>query len=193
MCKWILILMYKVVDNFFPQKERDQLVADVTNEQFAWHKYKGSFSGSDDDPRYREEISQCVFTHPIYHRLVQRDPQFCNVYLLPLMEALDSRACVESTFSFYARGPYEFTGGPHCDLEINKNALTALYYLEDNNGGTIIYENGEEIFIHHKDNRMVFMTGDTQHSAVIQTDAPARRVWRTICFVTDKSWIKLFS
>lgn len=146
----------KIIDNFLEEKQFKEIQKIMLGPDFPWYyqdhsTYKG------------DAISQ--LTHIFYNFELKRKSNGETLDLLdPIIQKLNAAALlrIKANLTFSAKMKEK----PHIDFGWD-NAITAVYYLNTNNGGTRV----KDKIVQSKENRMLIMPARTLHSVVRHTDS----------------------
>ena len=160
-------MAYQVKDGVISQNYQDYIEEIFTND-FPWY-YQSQLAGDDD--------STSSFIHMIYHEDREWKPPLDNSLIyksllfpillqsldMPLQKLLRIRAVMNIKNQ---TGEYI----PHTDLDAPH--FTMLYYVNDSDGSTKIFEEESVVEIEPKKGRVLFLSGDTLHcgSSPIESD-----------------------
>lgn len=169
---------FTVIDNLLTKEEWQGLTSILLGQDFPWYFFPSLVHHSE---ATKEDNSAYKFAH-LFFRNGTAAPSFSVVS--PIAKRLDPGAYI------FVRGfMLTYTGsqaqsGFHVDVENVAGYLTAIYYLNTNNGRTI-FASGETIDA--VGNRLVIFEGSTPHAAVNATDVKARVVINFNYFPTINS------
>ena len=136
----------EVIDNFLSEENFKKVSAAMNSDMFPWYFNEAVADSQDTDNFY--------FTHVFYRDSKVESPNF-NLVLTPLLQKLPHGNC------------------KHVDLtDAPPNFQTAVYYVNSNNGGTLI---GDRL-IESKANRILIMKENLEHASVGPTDEKKRIV-----------------
>lgn len=171
-------MLYQVIDNFLPDEDFEDLVKNtVDDEQFPWLMGRGKVPRQIEDNEIRDQVKKVdfQFVHTFFN-----ETQWCSdkgIVLLPVLNKLEPMALIRIKMNLTM--PYDkvISYGLHTDVhpEVHKDRdfMTAVYYLNDNDGGTV-FEDGSKV--DSVANRIVMFHGSTKHAATTFTNAPYRAV-----------------
>lgn len=155
---------YTVIDNFLSEKEHEKLHSLLISGNFPYY-YQNSVSyASEYDPNY-------YFEHMIYKNKSPWSWFFGDVGEI-FVQKLQLTELIRMKVNCFPREQTNIHHGFHKDM-YGKHYV-ALYYVNTNNGYTILDLNDEKIKIESVANRMVIFDGNISHSAVSQTDEKIR-------------------
>jgi hypothetical protein len=154
--------MFKVKDNFLPEKEYMDIYNLLTNEYFPWYfnNYK-TFSNT-------KELFDYQFLHIFYDNDTINSENF--KYLKPILKKLNylSLIRIKANLNPITQELIKYT--PHQDQSFK--CKIAIYYVNTNNGYTII----EGKKVKNKKNRIVLLDSTTEHYGTNSTDCNNRMV-----------------
>ena len=137
-----------IVDNCIDEELQNILEKEMLSDNFAWF-YKPNAAYSDVDisklnmPIFpNNSKDSCQFTHNFYYNNNQSSNYF-NL-IIPVLSAIPATIKnllrVKANLKTYNKDDVEFIGLPHVDYANPSNdAMTAIYYVNDSFGETIIY------------------------------------------------------
>ncbi len=145
----------KIIDNLLAKEEFKKLQEAIMNPEFPWYyqdhsTYKG------------DKISQ--LTHIFYDFELKQKSNGLSLSLLdPVIRKLNAVGLIriKANLTFPAKTKEQF----HIDYRW-KHLLTAIYYINTNNGGTRF----KNKFVEAKENRAVIMPCNTLHAVVRHTN-----------------------
>jgi len=153
--------LIKIIDDFLPEVEFKTLQDEILGEHFPWYLNKYQVHPSvDSDPQH---------VHILYDECMPRSNLLHLVN--PLLSKLDPATIRRIKVNLTLQQPEQTVGHPHVDYD-RFSGKTAAYYLNTNNGGTLI--DGE--LVQSVENRMVIFDSNIKHSAVSCSDAQYRCV-----------------
>jgi hypothetical protein len=158
---------YKIIDNLLPKElsqaiENRLLGDDVT---FPWYFNKGVVAGSSND-----NLNNYQFTHTFYKEYVVYSQMFSIV--VPLVEYLNPESILRIKANLNPRTDVRHVFDYHVDfLSKSSDRKTAIYYVNTNNGVTIL-EDGTEI--ESIANRLVIFDQKIPHTGTTCTDQKVR-------------------
>jgi len=154
----------EVIDNFLSEEDFKHVSSLMNDDMFPWY-FNGAVADAQDTDNF-------YFTHMFYRDSKVQSPNFNNV-LMPLLKKLPHGNLYRAKANLFVRQDKQIINGKHVDLtDAPPNFHTAVYYVNSNNGGTLI---GEEL-IQSKANRMLIMKENLEHSSVGPTDEKKRIV-----------------
>jgi len=161
---------YKVIDNFLPEESAknifDVMIGNVA--QFPWY-YNNTVVHIDSG---KDFINNYQFTHGFYSDW-KINSGYYNL-IEPILDRLNPYALVRVKANLNHATSYRITYDWHVDFEgNNKNSKTAIYYVNDNDGATIL-ENGievESVF-----NRLLVFDQSMKHTGTTCTNEKVRCV-----------------
>ncbi len=168
-----------VIDDFIPVYYQDKILNYCCSDNFPWYYKESSKYGNDKDKHFDKELvyeDNPQFTHIVNSSAVH-DMFIPLVSKFPfnIQEILRIKLNIKTKSSL--NGKFEI---PHVDLLDNDELpklkfITGLYYINDSDGDTILYNEKYSKDLQHplsicktvtpKKGRMVFFSGDRMHSA----------------------------
>ena len=157
--------MLKVVDNFLDKEDFIKLQHHMLVEKFfPWYFQDSKDFEADED------LNQYQFTHTFF-----RDYRSTSSYfhlLEPLLKKLEVKSLIKVKANLNPYSPTLHTGYFHNDTP--HNSLTAVYYLNENNGYTLFEE--EKRKVKSEENRIVIFDAQMKHAGTDTTDQKKRVV-----------------
>ena len=153
--------MIEIYDNFLEKNNFDLIKKIFFSEKINWF-YSKNISA---------DIKEKDFGHNFLCHMIYQDNQTTSQYLQtiqPILEKLNPKALIRIKANMYLNQGKYITHRSHQDFPFEHK--TALYYLNTNNGHTII---GEEK-INSVENRIILFDGSIEHSSTNCTDANRR-------------------
>ena len=165
-------LMFKVVDNFLDKEDFMKLQHHMLVEKFfPWY-----FQDTKDF-EVDEDLNQYQFTHTFYKNyqpFVAPFLQFSNYFSLlePLLKKLKVKSLIKVKANLNPYSPKLYKGHFHTDTPFN--SLTAIYYLNENNGYTLFEKNNKKV--KSEENRIVIFDAKMKHVGTNTTNRKKRVV-----------------
>ena len=153
--------MIKVYDDFLDQKYFDELYGVVSADNFSWYYTPCRTRVGDGDYQ---------FIHTIFDDYKVQSDELHNL-LVDFYRQLNVTALIRNKLNCTIKENTRRTAGFHTDNELD--ALTAIFYLNTNNGKTI-FESGEGY--ESKANRLITFPSKLRHSGMVCTDVNRRMV-----------------
>jgi hypothetical protein len=153
--------MIQIIDDYLPNHEFLQIKDEMLGEYFPW--YLNLYQVH----KHVDKTPQHV--HIFYDNCLPNSNKLDLIY--PLLTKLNFATLRRVKANLVMSQPEIVTGVEHVDYDRLKGK-TSVYYLNSNNGGTLI--NGE--LVQSVANRMVIFDSNTLHSAVNCSDEPYRCV-----------------
>jgi len=158
----IRIIVIKIIDNFLEQQDFKNIKNFLLDEKVHWF-YRNCCVNVDDPP---------YFTFCFYNYDRIQSPAF--ELIQPILDKLNYSSIIQVRANLMLREENEKKTGWHTDYDY-KNFKTAIYYIHESNGPTIVKDN-KNVKIYPKENKILIMDGNTEHAAIIQTDKKRRVV-----------------
>jgi len=162
----------KIIDNFLSPTDFEYIKKTVIESiDFPWF-----YSKVIDDKttgKYSKVACDNVYNYQLAHMLYNnnlKNSEFYNI-LYPFIHELKIDSLVKAKLNFNPRAEKIIHHGMHCDYPFK--CLTAVYYLNTNNGYTI-FESGEKI--ESIENRIVVFNSSKMHTGTTCTDKQGRYV-----------------
>lgn len=157
---------YKIIDNFLNNEHFNVLKNIMFKEDFFWNYNKTQVY-------YINKPSDgSMFFHRIFNNNRIIDHYLYNEHMLHILDCLNCNALINIKANMYINVNNRFTSYWHTDHGI-KNAFTAIFYMNNNNGYTLLDED-KKIKIDSVENRMVIFNSFIKHCAIRQTDEDRR-------------------
>tara|TARA_B100000524_G_scaffold41941_1_gene20101 strand:- start:137 stop:703 length:567 start_codon:yes stop_codon:yes gene_type:complete len=165
---------YQIFDDMIPKEDADKLEHLFLDGNFPWYfKHKG-IDDNDDKQDYffdhvfvmNGNVNSLNYIDRLGGLLLENIP--------PTEEGVDR---IKANFS--PRAIHETIGIKHHDIDVSIPSYVGLYYVNDSDGDTILYEDDNEtemVRITPKKGRIVFFRGDILHSAGIPQKSDYRIV-----------------
>ena len=174
----------KIIDDVIPLSIQNELEKNILNPNFPWGHMFSSDLANDASDDYvllkRKEFRSDEIIDPgqFYHNILidQQPGQFFN-WFTPILDAIKFENMrilrMKMNFNYPWIGNKESTHGiPHVDLPNEKGYTTAIYYVTNADGDTILFneKNGHEgpltikERVPPKKGRIVLFDGDTLHA-----------------------------
>jgi hypothetical protein len=174
--EWYNILMekqYEIIDNFLPKEIFDSIALEATSSSFPWYYNSGTLPDQLDDPN-----SPFQFTHLVYR---DHSPQ-SNFYqnLLPLINKIEAFSLLKIKMNLNVITKEQVKYGWHTDYpkeNFNNFATvgrTAVYYLTDSDGPTVLKIDDQEVSVDCVANRFVWFNPSIVHTGTSPTNVKAR-------------------
>ena len=175
----------KIIDDVIPLDIQNELEKNIKDARFPWgHSNSsdlGDIASKDYVLRKRKQFQSDDIVDPgqFYHNILidQQPGQFFG-WFVPILDAIEHKDMrilrMKMNFNYPLVGAQELTHGiPHVDLPTEKDYKTAIYYVTDADGDTIIFDqkNGYEgpltikERIAPKKGRLLLFDGDNLHAA----------------------------
>lgn len=154
----------EIYDNLLDQGTLKEMQDGLLSSEFPWY-FNNSISYA-----FNQAPWLFQFTHKFYMDHNFTSPLVGLIY--PLMQTIDPLAWIRIKANLGTRTPESIQGGWHQD--INYQCKTAVFYVNTNNGGTLMQDSGK--FIESIANRLVVFDSNLAHTGVSQTDTNVRCV-----------------
>ena len=158
--------MFKVIDNFLDKEDFIKLQHPMLVENFfPWYFQDTKDFEADTD----EDLNQFQFTHLFF------DKYKCSQYFYlvePLLNKLKVKSLIRIKANLNPYSPKLHKGYFHSD--ISYNSLTAIYYLNENNGYTLFEKNNKKV--KSEENRIVIFDAKMKHVGTNTTNRKKRVV-----------------
>ena len=159
--------MLKVLDNFLPQNQFKPIQDFFFSGELYW-LWNDSIAGENDS------LNNFQFNHVFFNTrnpyLDRKYSPYCN-YLKPIFIKLAPMYMLRVKANLRPRTSFPHKANWHTDIDID--SLTAIYYMNSNNGYTE-FESGE--IVNTVENRIVIFNSNLNHRGVSCTDQKRRIV-----------------
>ena len=160
------------LENFLNPKHADELENFLTSDNFSWFYQDGVSTKNDNKGKY-------FFNHNIYKegRIVS-DHWGIGEKLVNKIKRINKGQFKDLIIyrvkcNMFPKAHKKIKSSRHTDM-LQKH-ITAIYYVNTNNGGTIIYDDkNKSHFMPSIKNNIVLFDGAYEHEAVFQTDTKVR-------------------
>jgi hypothetical protein len=168
-----------ILDDVIPKVRQLEIEAMCTHQMFPWSFIGGSVTQEDIDG-YQLRITPNTLNVPQMFSVLYRDNEESSPYFLALIPVISALPVtigqllrVKLNLTLPAAGATPLTyGTPHCDVPNVPNNVTAIYYINDSDGETVIFNehfnhNGpltEKARIKPKQGRLVVFDGCLMHA-----------------------------
>ena len=154
---------YKITDNFLSVDYFDKLKSIIFNSSFNWHyKDYSSYVDGKDGPS---------FFHTLYDSDKPCSPFFKE--FVPLLEQLKVKNLIQLRVNMVTKDKDYSVSDFHIDYDNLKDSTTGIFYLNTNNGYTLLGEN-EKVKIDSIENRLLLFPVYIRHAAGRQTNTNRR-------------------
>ena len=178
-------MTFKIIDNLIPQLLQDNLKKNILDPNFPWCHILSSDLGADasDDYVDKKKIEfhndKIIDPGQFYHNvLIDQKPGIFFQWFTPILDAIKYDGMrilrMKMNFNYPLWGLDENSHGiPHVDLPLEKKYTTAIYYVTDADGDTILFneQNGYQgpltiqTRVSPRKGRIVLFDGRTLHAA----------------------------
>ena len=155
---------YKVIDNFLRDDIFQELKYTLFGNRISW-SFKNYLAYPGDN------LGGVSFAQYFYDQNQITQPQYFSV-VEPLIQRAQINNLYRALVNLVPKQPNNIPSGIHTDHSFPHKVL--LYYVNTNNGYTILDPEGENIKIQCIKNRALIFDGQTPHQGVLQSDTPVR-------------------
>jgi hypothetical protein len=175
----------KIIDDIISRSIQDELEKNILSPNFPWGHMFSSDLGSKASDDYivlktkEFQNSEIIDPGQFYHNiLIDQQPGQFFAWFTPILEAIkfeDMRILrMKMNFNYPYFGNKDSTHGiPHVDLPNEKDYTTAIYYVTEGDGDTLLFneKNGHQgpltikQRVSPKKGRIILFEGDTLHAA----------------------------
>lgn len=156
--------MHKIVDNFLSEEDFSNIKSIMTQNFFPWYTvcdYGVSEQNSDDD---------MYFTHNFYSNY-SFNSEFSKI-ILPILEKVSPKSLIRIKGNLYPGTKNFIYHNYHTDYNFDHKAF--IFYINSNNGKTILYDDKKPIEIDSIENRILFFNPQILHRSTNCTDEKYR-------------------
>jgi len=163
----------KIIDNFLNKTVFNNIQKVMMGHNFPWYFQtdKEKYNLEKNPQETVNDLSQFQFTHLFYERFYPKSADFNT--LNPLFNKLKVRSLLKCKANLNPYSQKLMKGFFHVDSE-EKDSLTAVYYLNTNNGYTMFKEKSKKVM--SKENRVVIFNTKMEHYGTNTTDSKSRVV-----------------
>jgi hypothetical protein len=159
-------LEYKVINNFLEKENFYKFQEEIFNENnVPWYYRNSQICESVNELDDVGYFSLCFFNN------FYNDFNGFNYFLYKIYEKLECKSLIQSRANLYLKQKENKKLYFHTDYPFK--CKTAIFYMNNNNGATILDEN-KKIKIESIENRMVVFDSQIRHSALVQSDTKRR-------------------
>jgi hypothetical protein len=159
----------KIIDNFLEKNDFLDFQKEIFSDKIPWYfkdkQYTDELKSKNDEGYYC-----CCF-----YNYGEPDFKDLNNYLFKIYKKLD----VKSLIQVRANATHKIKNTKELNFHTDYNyehSLTAIYYLNTNDGGTVLKINNKQTLVNSVENRMVIFKSTTPHSIKPHTDVNRRIV-----------------
>lgn len=153
---------YKIIDNALPPEEFERIKNNIINPKFPWNLTTGITNEKEVLPTY----ASFYFTH-LFWTGFDTEPQ-AQIFA-PLLDLMDCSAIMRIKANCYPSTPEIITHDNHVDYDFPHKG--AIYYLNNNNGVTILED---KIEVESIENRLLLFDPSKPHTSTTCTDTKCR-------------------
>jgi|APGre2960657373_1045057.scaffolds.fasta_scaffold11932_3 hypothetical protein len=154
--------MIKIINNFLPLDLLKKIQNKVFSQNFPWYWRDHLVSKGD----------HYWFNHCFYNNNQIMSPHYED-WILPIILKLKFKKLIEVRCNMMIKKNKTYSSNFHVDT-LEKNAKTAILYLNTCNGGTVVLKNKKEKIFNSKENTMLIFDSSTLHRGFSQTDVERR-------------------
>ena len=160
----------QVIDNFLPvdvhKHIKEYLIGNSPN--FPW--YFNNNKSADNVLMSDDSLNNFQFVHTFYDTCRVTSHEYDNI-VLPILKVLNPLALIRVKANLTPITASLEKYGWHVDINCNSKHLSAVYYVNSNNGKTIFKDDLE---IESVENRIVIFNSSLMHSGTSCTDSKVR-------------------
>jgi len=158
-------LEYEVIDNFLEKEDFYKFQNEIFDKHIPWYYRESQIWESTDD------INDIGYFSLGFFNDFFNDFNGFNYFLFKIYKKLKCNALIQSRANLLLRQEKNKKFYFHTDYSFK--CKTAIYYMNNNNGGTILDEN-KNIKIENIENRMLVFDSQIKHCASIQSNTKRR-------------------
>ena len=159
---------YTVIDNFLDDETFKKFQTQIFDSNHTPWFYRSDTLYKLEDKNDAGYFSLCFFNN------FKQDCLYLDQYLYKIYEKLNCKAIIQSRANLFLKKQNKKTKlFFHTDYDY-ENSYTAVFYLNTNNGGTVLDIENKQIKIDSVENRMLIFNTNTMHAVDIQTDEKIR-------------------
>ena len=156
-------MSYKTYNNFLTTDFFNEFRDIVLHQDFSWYRRNVMTPNAP---------GGIWFTYNFYNKM-NSNSEFYVPYIIPILEALKAQAPLQIRANMFISKLFERSGW-HTDYDFE--CKTAIFYLNDCDGGTELKSNNQIIFIKAEANKMLVFDTLIPHRAVTAKQEPIRYV-----------------
>jgi Rps23 Pro-64 3,4-dihydroxylase Tpa1-like proline 4-hydroxylase len=168
-------MSYIIIDNFLSQQNHAEIKNSILDSSaFPWFYYDYVQSNNF---KNKLDKNQLFFCHTFYIDNFVKS-EYLNI-VLPILENMKNfdneyvlKSLIRIKANLYPRTEEKYIHGMHRDYKWE--SYSAIYYVNDNNGETLLNINNEIKSIQSISNRLLIMTSDIEHTSTTCTDKKMR-------------------
>ena len=150
-------MAYKITDNYLKQEHYQNLKTLITDNDFPWRRRWNMYK--DGHPSNKGFFTFC------FYNLHTPQSKYFEPYILPILNSLGATTAIQVRANMVLK---EFFGKPsipfHVDYKNLGNKYKTAILNFTNDGGTIIKVNKKIITVESKENRLLLMDGNINHT-----------------------------
>ena len=165
--------MFKIIDNFLDKEIFLKIQYEICSSVFfAWYfqEFKDFKASASVDKITQRDLNQYQFTHLFYDKYRPHSDSFS--LLEPLLNKLKVKSLIRIKANLIPYSPKFYEGYFHTDADHSHKSLTAIYYLNTNNGHTSFEKDNKKV--ESKENRIVVFDSHLKHRGTNTTDQKRR-------------------
>jgi len=165
-------MSFEIIDNFLEKSFFDLISKDIKSSKIPWY-----FREVDVRPKEKNNLSitrnkNGYFSFCYFENNTTDSPLFYK-HIVPVLVKLNAISLVHIRALLFFRDKDTIESAFHTDFNL-PNIKTAILYLNDCNGGTVVKQNEKEVFVKSVSNRVLIMDENIEHKGVYQTDTHKR-------------------
>ena len=156
-------MTYQIHKKFLPTDFFEKLKNVILHHEFPWRR-RESMTPDPEDKMY--------FNYNFYNRMNSRS-EFYEPYIIPILKKLETKAPLQIRANMFISSLFKASGW-HTDYTFK--CKTAIFYLNECDGGTELKINNKITFIKADANKMLIFDTSVLHRAVTSKKEPIRYV-----------------
>ena len=157
-------MYYKIIDNFLREDIFEEVKNNFYSDKISW-VFKNFIAYPGDN------LEGICFTQSLYNEGEIRFAQYFSI-VEPLIQKIQIKNLHRALLNLSPRQKTNIPSGIHNDHEFEHYVL--IYYIDTNNGSTILYNGNKKIEVECIENRALIFDGSLPHQGIMQTDTLTR-------------------
>ena len=157
-------MSYKVIKNFLDVEFIDEINNVILDIDFPWRRKGYKFNEDATDSLY--------FNHCFFNNMNAASSVY-ETLIIPILDKLNCLTPIQVRTNMFISKLFEKSGW-HNDYD--ETCKTAIFYLNECDGGTEIKIDGKIKFIKAEKNKMLIFDSNVLHRALTSTDVPVRYI-----------------
>tara|TARA_R100001132_G_C3269647_1_gene91867 strand:+ start:1309 stop:1815 length:507 start_codon:yes stop_codon:yes gene_type:complete len=160
---------HKIINNFLDKTLFKELKEAIQYGEFPWFYRRHMASSS------KEDLDLGYFTHSFYNNHQINSNDYYSKYIIPILKQLKASAIVQIRANMF---PSTFYKNKKADFHIDYslNCKTAIFYLNDCDGGTELKINKKINFIKAEENKVLIFDSQIPHRGTVSEKVDFRYI-----------------